>query len=262
MQEPFHPKQRNISLHFKIFFMTAILLGLVGLLATISLSNTSATGDGSPSECEDPTGKSENNDDLLTFTATGQTITGVCIKTGDNMFSGTGHSGLLENGTYESCYTVSGVGTDTVTVTRTGAASETCQALSHVDVFASSPSSPPTPSPSPSSSPTSSPTPSPSPSSTPTPTPTPTPTVSPSPTAATPTPTTNTTSTTTTTAAGAVLGATAEAPTPTPSPGPTGAVLGASAELPATGPENIWLISAILTLLSGTGLTALGFRKK
>lgn len=117
-----------------------------------------------------------------TFTTTfdapnGQIIAGVCISSGSNMFGGTGHSGVLGNGTFESgCYTVSGVGTSSLTVAR-NFSGPGCQGISHLDVVVEGAT--PTPSPTP--------TPTPTPTATPTPTgiATPTPTVA----AATPTPT-------------------------------------------------------------------------
>ncbi|MBI2330183.1 hypothetical protein HYU94_02240 [Candidatus Daviesbacteria bacterium] len=231
--------------------MNKLAVLFLSLLLSLSAANTTyASADGSPAECENPDAKSEGNDNTLSHTAPeGTTISGVCIKSGENMFGGASHSGLLGDGAYENgCYSVSGIGTGSVTVTRTGDPSDICQALSHIDVFYGSPESSPTPTP----------TPSPTPESTPTPTPSPTPT-------------------TTTTGggggggggaaaapAGAVAGAAAEStqtPTPTPTPTPAGAVLGAEAELPETGLATYWLYTIIVILLTATGLTIWGLRK-
>jgi hypothetical protein len=81
-------------------------------------------------------GSVTGTDDLVTSTVEAdEVVTGVCIKSGANMFPPDTHSGVLDNGTYENdCYQVSGVGTQTVTVTRIGTPSSTCQAISHIDV--------------------------------------------------------------------------------------------------------------------------------
>lgn len=217
----------------------AIFLTIVSMLLFSLVTGRAiyATGDGSPAECEDPDAKSEDNEDTLSHTApAGTTISGVCIKSGTNMFGGASHSGLLGDGTYESgCYSVSGVGTGTVTVERVGEDSPTCQGLSHIDVFYSSA----TPTPTPTATPTETPTPTPAPTATPTVTPTASPAA----------------------AAGAVAGAAAES-TPTPTPTPAAAVLGAAAEqLPETGAATQWFYFGLFTLLSGTGLTIFGLRK-
>ncbi|HEX5141952.1 MAG TPA: hypothetical protein VFX19_13495, partial [Dehalococcoidia bacterium] len=100
----------------------------------------SADGNGSPTACLDTTpgvmGSVTGTDDLVTSTVEAdEVVTGVCIKSGANMFPPDTHSGVLDNGTYENdCYQVSGVGTQTVTVTRIGTPSSTCQAISHIDV--------------------------------------------------------------------------------------------------------------------------------
>lgn len=91
-----------------------------------------ADGNGSPDECK--TGVSvEGNEDSLTYTTNEGTIEFVCIKSGANMFTD-GHSGQLGNGTHaDGCYTISGVGTASVTVTRNGDGPN-CQGLSHIDI--------------------------------------------------------------------------------------------------------------------------------
>jgi hypothetical protein len=95
-----------------------------------------ADGQGSPTECLDTTegvtGGIEGTQDAVTYEAPdGEIVTGVCIKTGESE----GHTGLITaDGEYFDCYTVSGIGTDSVTVTRTGAAGPECQGISHIDV--------------------------------------------------------------------------------------------------------------------------------
>jgi len=99
--------------------------------------------------------------DLATYDAGGDVVTGVCIKSGANMFGGD-HSQVFTQDTANiaSCYGITGFGTSNVTVQRTGTPSSTCQAISHIDVIVGTPT----------------PTPTPTPAATPTPTPTPTPT--------------------------------------------------------------------------------------
>ena len=61
----------------------------------------------------------------------GEIVTGVCIKGGNNTFGTLKHSGLLTaDGTYgtNDCFVVSGIGTSTVTVTAN------CRSVSHLDV--------------------------------------------------------------------------------------------------------------------------------
>ncbi len=143
---------------------------------------------GGPAECNSPNASVFPSDsgqsvDIISFTApAGQVITGICIKSGINMFGGTGHSGLITaDGVYgeNDCYTVTGMGSSTVTVTRTGTPGSNCQELSHVDYFTDPEPTPTPPTPTP-------PTPTPPTPTPPTPTP-PTPTP-PTPTPPTPTP--------------------------------------------------------------------------
>jgi hypothetical protein len=77
-------------------------------------------------------GSVNGNQNSISFNAgAGNIVTGVCIKSAD-------HSGELGNGPFsfsdEPCYMVSGVGGQTVTVTRVEPDSPDCQALSHIDV--------------------------------------------------------------------------------------------------------------------------------
>lgn len=117
---------------------------LLAIVATLSLllsmfaltaQPVSADGQGSPAECLDTTAGvtgsvNSTSDDLATFTApTGEVVTGVCIK------AGSFHSGVIStNGPVAgTCFVVAGIGTPTVTVTRSGTAGE-CSGLSHIDV--------------------------------------------------------------------------------------------------------------------------------
>ena len=195
-----------------------------------------ADGQGSPAACKSPNADvtSIEGDPVAQYDASPNTVTGVCIKSGSNMFGSNQHSGLIEvDGNYggpapgSDCYTVAGIGTTIVTVTRTASGSS-CQVVGHIDIIIDPATASPSPSPSP----------------TPTPTPTGTPTATPT---ATPTPT----PTPTGTPAGS-----AETPEPTPTPG----------ELPngggpppaATGGSDSWL--ALLLLAGGSALVIGGAR--
>jgi hypothetical protein len=111
----------------KVAGLVTALLMILALLPLIA-APAFADGDGSPEACK--TGiQATGGDDLRTYTADeGKVVDGVCIKAGSL------HTGVLGNGTHGRCYTISGVGTRTVTVERTGEPSPTCQELSHVDV--------------------------------------------------------------------------------------------------------------------------------
>lgn len=194
-----------LNLNFRVFADGA------GSDATCSSTDTSV----------DPGDNETQTPFVVNFDAgSGNIVTGVCIKSGSNMFGGNQHSTLITaNGTVENgCYTISGIGTQFLTVTR-NLSSSNCQGISHLDIEiepvaspspspSPSPSVSPSPSPSASSSPSPSPnpsaSPSPSPSVSPSPSPSPTPSPSPSPTPyPSPSPTPN------------------PSPSPSPSPSPT-----------------------------------------
>jgi len=111
------------KLSFLLPLLTALIV-TVSSLANFNL-NVFADGTGSEAACDNADETSVDPDDdgsttpfVFNFDAgSGNTVSGVCIKSGNNMF-GDSHSGLLGNGTYESgCYTISGVGTQVVTIT-------------------------------------------------------------------------------------------------------------------------------------------------
>jgi len=212
---------------------------------------------------------------IATYDASPNIVTGVCIKSGVNMFGG-GHSQLFTQDTanIESCYTITGIGTSTVTVQRTGSPGSTCQGISHIDVMVgqptptSTPGSTPTPTSTPASTPTPTSTPGPTATSTSTPGPTETPASTPSPTetpASTPGPTETPTST---------PGPT-ETPTTQPTPTPTLAAAVAGAEtgprtLPPTGQggsgeaTDEWALALVGTaaLVAAGGALALARRRR
>ena len=110
--------------------------------------------------------------DVIKTLDDGHIATGVCIKSGVNMFGG-GHSDILGNiPRLDECYAISGIGTQTVTVHRLYDANW-CQGISHIDIMYEGPT--PTSTPIPTIIPTSTPVP------TDTPSPTATPTLPPEP---------------------------------------------------------------------------------
>lgn len=127
--------------------VATLFLALQLPLVLIAPQKVLADGEGSSTEClgttanvEGSIGGTDNggSEDLATFDAgAGNIVEGVCIKSGENMFEGNKHSAVLGNGTYENgCYTVTGVGTQSVTVTRIGSGPN-CQGISHIDAIIS-----------------------------------------------------------------------------------------------------------------------------
>lgn len=132
--------KRIINLTLAIPLVLAALAAVVVATSAVSY----ADGQGSPAQClgkeGSVLGSQEGTDDEVTVKAPdGKVVTGVCIKSGENMFGGNQHSGVLGNGTFENnCYRVVGVGTQEVTVTRIGSGSN-CQEISHIDVVVGQP---------------------------------------------------------------------------------------------------------------------------
>ena len=114
----------------RIAFALFATLAIFMVFAFTNARIVSADGAGSPDEClggATVTGSIQGTDDEVTFTAPdGQVVSGVCIKSGQL------HTAPLTDADSNDCYTISGVGTDTVTVTRIGDGPD-CQAISHVD---------------------------------------------------------------------------------------------------------------------------------
>jgi hypothetical protein len=212
-----------------VLLLIAITMAISAVLAAMSLG---VTGSSPKTEAVENHGDCTGgvtsiepiSANLATYDADPNVITGVCIKSGVNMFGG-GHSDLIAADVegLAGCYDVTGIATSTVAVERTGTPSSSCQAISHIDVIVETPT--------------------PTPTATPTPTPTPTPTATPTPTpTATPSPTPTST----------------PALTPTPTPAP--AVLGEAQEpqaLPDTGGEPGGRALSDLALLLGLGGLAL-----
>jgi len=114
---------------------------MILVLGLVTSQFAFADGRDSPAEClgglKDETGGSTTID-----VGAGNTITGICIKSGNEVFDEWKHSGLItEDGIVgdgyisNNCYEVSGflVGGQVVTITETG--NVDCKAISHVDYF-------------------------------------------------------------------------------------------------------------------------------
>ncbi len=220
-----------------ILIAVTIAIGAVAIgVMWLSVGQASGTGDG-PAECEaagvetleDPDDEQTTPFTVQLTAPAGEIFDSICIKSGIKMFGSNGHSDLITaDGDYggptpgrSDCYTVSGIGTSTVSVTRNFSGQSSglwCQQISHIDHLTAE---------------------------TPTSTPALTPTAKP-----TSTPTSTPTATATATApAGA---------TPTATSTPTGQVLGAQA-LPATGDAPAGASrSALPLLLALGGLLLLG----
>jgi len=101
-----------------------------------------ADGEDSPAGCTgSPTDGWGNSETTNMYDAgAGNTIDNICIKNGNNSFGGLKHSALItvnsppnygDGDLPNTCYSVTGLGTQKVTVTETGAAG--CKSISHVD---------------------------------------------------------------------------------------------------------------------------------
>lgn len=129
----------NSQLKVYKFFISSLLvliaLGSVGRIYRDSF--TVFANGGRNDECEDAQVKSieSGSENEISYTASDdKTVVGVCIKSGVNMFAD-GHSGSLVNGDYEDgCYSVTGVGTSNVRVSR-NKDGRYCQGLSHLDAY-------------------------------------------------------------------------------------------------------------------------------
>ena len=159
-------QERTLPYAVVILFAITVAIGAI-VVAVLLLGGNQALGTGqdSPTECSN----ADETDESTPFTApSGEIVTGVCIKSGNDTFAGgLKHSGLIEvDGAYgiDDCFIVSGLGTPTVTVTLDSQATG-CKTVSHIDV-----NSEVAPTPTPGTTPT--PTPTPGAEASPTPTPT------------------------------------------------------------------------------------------
>lgn len=128
----------NINKFLRIFYILAILL-------FFQQNVFAAGGDCTNAQAQSLTG----TDNLVTFNAPlGNIITEVCVK------AATTHLRFSSNSS-NGCYTVSGIGSGRVTIERTGPESNSCQEISHADVYygPSQPATSASPTPAPSVSP-------------------------------------------------------------------------------------------------------------
>ena len=137
-------QERTLPNAVVILFAITIAIGAI-VAAVLLLGGNQALGTGadSPTECTN----ADNTNESSPFTApTGEIVTGVCIKAGNDTFAGgLKHSGLITvDGTYgdNDCFVVSGIGTSQVSVT------VNCKSVSHLDVN-TGPETTPTPTPTP-----------------------------------------------------------------------------------------------------------------
>jgi len=134
-------------MHRSAGILASILLGAVAWTAC-SESDTLTVTDPSilpavTAQCPAGGTKTEVTDAFSTTTTTyGFVVGSICVKAGTSTFS-TEHNETFGNG----CYTVSGLGTNTITLSETGAAG--CKDVSYFTVYPGADHSPP-PSPSPS----------------------------------------------------------------------------------------------------------------
>lgn len=125
---------------FKKLILATVTVFAVGAFSVALNSPTSyADGNGSPNDCKDTSpnvlgSQSGTGGSVVVNVGAGNTVSGVCIKSGSGTFGGVTHSGVLANGAHDNgCYIVAGVGSQVVTVTRP-VESNVCKDISHIDV--------------------------------------------------------------------------------------------------------------------------------
>jgi hypothetical protein len=154
-------KKKQFQFKPAIFGSGLFFIALISL--SVGAKPVRADG-GKTKECRDASIRSyqSGNDSQITYNAPeDKVISGVCIKSGVNMF-GDSHSGPLGNGTYEDgCYLVEGAGTGSLAVKKLKDGPD-CQDISHLDIYLSFQLTPtPTKSAEPTSTPTDNPEPTP-----------------------------------------------------------------------------------------------------
>lgn len=124
-----------------LFVLLALGFGAASYLDEESVGTAPAAAQGQGNCLGGGATKIDNPGDTTTITAPGgQVITQVAIKAGTPCFI------FNADGT-QGCYTVSGIGTSTVTVTRSGSG-PTCKEISHIEyVTGTAPPPPPPPPP-------------------------------------------------------------------------------------------------------------------
>ena len=128
-------------------FYTVNVYDNADTLHTTVLATTTFEDDAGPAECNGgSTDTSQPGSQYVIDGSStppvpaGEVVTGICIKSGSNTFGTGAHSILITaDGTYgnNSCYTVSGIGTNTVTIDR--GATPLCKDISHIDFFTAPP---------------------------------------------------------------------------------------------------------------------------
>jgi hypothetical protein len=142
-------KRRRSLKSTTVKILALAALSVLGFLAAFSGAFSSSPalavpgGGGSTGNClGGGASKIENPGDTTTLTApAGQVITQVAIKAGTTCYISP--IGTLGSITLGGCYEVTGLGTATVTVTRTGSGPE-CKEISHIEYITSSAPPPPT----------------------------------------------------------------------------------------------------------------------
>jgi len=246
-----------------IFTLSLLISNFLGFVYTDAYKGMKSVYANGIGECLPAANQKDESSPFSVTAPSGQIISTVSLKAGTNCFgpyttNGTFESSCASSGSVctpvpNSCYQITGIGGNSVTVVKTGIGkADVCKDVSHIEVIWGDPASP-----TPSSSPRVSPSPSPSPSESPTPSDEPEQSPSPSPSeepeeSPTPTPEESLTPT----------------PTPTPSPGfqlggpppppdvAEGQVLGAST-LGATGAFEetlFYLIFVLGAVSSGIGI--------
>ena len=121
-----------------LLIAVAIAVGAVAAAASLGMLGGSpqVTAGANHGDCTGAvTDIDPDTDDLATYdTGSDKIVTGVCIKAG-TMFNGD-HGFFTENAAgIEDCYTITGIGTSSIEVTRTGDPGPDCQQISHIDVI-------------------------------------------------------------------------------------------------------------------------------
>ncbi len=155
-----HILEQRIPSGVLILAAAVVAIGVMWL----SAGQASGTG-GGPEECKaagvetlpDPDDETATPFTVQLTAPAGEIFDSICIKSGIKMFGGSGHSDLITaDGDYggpapgrSDCYTVSDIGTSTVSVTRNSSGQSAglwCQQISHIDHFTAE-APPPTPTP-------------------------------------------------------------------------------------------------------------------
>ena len=138
--------ERGLPIAVLILIAGAIATGAI-VAAVLLQSGDRALGEGDDTTTACDKGTVDFPGENTSFDApSGEIVTGVCIKGGNNTFGTLKHSGLLTvDGTYgtNDCFVVSGIGTPMVTVTAV------CRSVSHLDINTG-----PAPTPTPTATPT------------------------------------------------------------------------------------------------------------